>query len=314
MNAPVEFEAPVSDQRLLRALIRGALKLFFRSLVRPPMPIAGQRAVLKVLTAFSPRPRGVVRAAATLGGRPCEWHQPAHAEGHVLLYLHGGAYVIGRPQTHRAMCAALAAGGRMKVCALDYRRAPEFPYPAARDDAVAAYEGLLNAGYRAEQIVIGGDSAGANLALVTSLALRQRGLAQPAALLCFSPLTDFTFAHWHRPPTGDPMLHPRWVEQAAALYCPPGLPRDDPGLSPVYADLAGLPPLMIQVGEDEILLNDSLRLAKQASAAGVAVTLERYPGLWHVFQANVGRLRAADRALERAGHFCRSQARRRTTF
>lgn len=307
MNAPVEFNAPAAEQAVLRSLLRGVLRVLFRGLVRPPMPIAGQRLVIRLLTAVSPPQRGVARTAESLGGRPCEWHRPAQPRGSVLLYLHGGAFLIGAPHTHRAICGSLARRGQFEVCALDYRLAPEFRYPAARDDAVAAYQALLASGYRAEQIVIGGDSAGGNLSLITCLRLRDLGLPLPAALVCFSPVTDFTGEHLHNPPAGDPLIHPKWVEQAIGLYCPANVARSDPGLSPLFADLQGLPPLLLQVGEDEILLNDSLRFAGQALAAGVQVRLERYPGLWHVFQAHTGMLKAADFALGRVVGFLRER-------
>lgn len=307
MTASADFTAPAAEQMLLRGVLRGALRLLFRGLVRPPMPIAGQRLVLRLLTASTLTPRGVTRSAATLAGRPCEWHRPPAGSGNVLLYLHGGAFMIGGPETHRGICASLAKRAGIDVCALDYRLAPEHPYPAARDDVVAAYRALLDAGYRAEQIAIGGDSAGGNLSLVGSLRIRELGLPTPAALVCFSPATDFTGEQMHEPPAGDPLIHPSWIEQAAELYCPADLPRDDPGLSPVFADLSQLPPTLIQVGEDELLLNDSLRLAERAQAAGASVRLERYPGLWHVFQAHVGMLRAADYAIARVAAFLRER-------
>jgi acetyl esterase/lipase len=307
MTASADFTAPAAEQMLLRGVLRGALRLLFRGLVRPPMPIAGQRLVLRLLTASTLTPRGVTRSAATLAGRPCEWHRPPAGSGNVLLYLHGGAFMIGGPETHRGICASLAKRAGIDVCALDYRLAPEHPYPAARDDVVAAYRALLDAGYRAEQIAIGGDSAGGNLSLVGSLRIRELGLPTPAALVCFSPATDFTGEQMHEPPAGDPLIHPSWIEQAAELYCPADLPRDDAGLSPVFADLSQLPPTLIQVGEDELLLNDSLRLAERAQAAGASVRLERYPGLWHVFQAHVGMLRAADYAIARVAAFLRER-------
>ncbi|MGK8436257.1 alpha/beta hydrolase [Ectopseudomonas hydrolytica] len=307
MTASADFTAPAAEQMLLRGVLRGALRLLFRGLVRPPMPIAGQRLVLRLLTASTLTPRGVTRSAAALAGRPCEWHRPPAGSGNVLLYLHGGAFMIGGPETHRGICASLAKRAGIDVCALDYRLAPEHPYPAARDDVVAAYRALLDAGYRAEQIAIGGDSAGGNLSLVGSLRIRELGLPTPAALVCFSPATDFTGEQMHEPPAGDPLIHPSWIEQAAELYCPADLPRDDPGLSPVFADLSQLPPTLIQVGEDELLLNDSLRLAERAQAAGASVRLERYPGLWHVFQAHVGMLRAADYAIARVAAFLRER-------
>ena len=307
MKAPAEFTAPAADQALLRSVLRTSLRLLFRGLVRPPMPIAGQRAVLRLLTAASPAPRGITRSAGNLGGRPCEWHKPQSGRGTVLLYLHGGAYLIGGPNTHRAICSNLAKRGQMEVCALDYRLAPEHQYPAAREDALAAFQELIKLGYKPEQIVIGGDSAGGNLSLITSLRLRDQGLPQPSALVCFSPVTDFSFTQIHEPPAGDPLLHPKWAAQALALYCPAGLAPDDPGMSPQYADLQGLAPLLIQVGEDEILLNDSLRFADKAKAAGVDVRLQRYPDLWHVFQAHAGMLKAADFALAEVVSFLRER-------
>ena len=307
MTASADFRAPAAEQMLLRGLLRGVLRLFFRGLVRPPMPVSGQRRVLRMLTAITLTPRGVSRSAATLAGRPCEWHRTPGSGGSVLLYLHGGAFMIGGPDTHRGICASLAKCAALDVCALDYRLAPEHPYPAARDDVVAAYQALLDAGYRPEQIAIGGDSAGGNLSLVGCLRIVELGLPPPAALVCFSPVTDFTGEQMHQPPAGDPLLHPSWIEQAAQLYCPADLPRNDPRLSPLFADLSCLPPTLIQVGEDELLLNDSLRLAARAEAAGADVRLERYPGLWHVFQAHVGMLRAADRALERVASFLRER-------
>ena len=307
MTAAVEFTPPALSQPLLRAVLRGGLRLLFRSLVRPPMPIALQRGVLRLLTAATPTPRGLSLTPGQIGGRPCEWHRPSEENGRVLLYLHGGAYLIGSPATHRGISATLAKLGQRAVCVLDYRLAPEHPYPAALEDAVAAYRELLAMGYRGEQIVIGGDSAGGNLTLVTALRLQELGLPLPAALVCFSPVTDFSFTHVHQPPAGDPLLNPAWIKQALALYCPPGQDPKAPGLSPLFANVRGLPPLLIQVGSDELLLNDSLRFAEHAKAAGVAVQLEVYPGLWHVFQAHAGMLNAADFAMARVASFLRAQ-------
>lgn len=308
MNASVDFTAPDAGQPLLRAVLRGGLRVLFRGLVRPPMPIAGQRAVIRALTATPVSMRGVTRSRDSLGGVPCEWHCPAQDNGSVLLYLHGGAFLIGAASTHRAITATLARRGGLAVCALDYRLAPEHPFPAARQDAVAAYRALLAQGYASERIFIGGDSAGGNLSLITALELARQGLPQPAGLVLLSPVTDFSGEQMHQPPAGDPLLNPLWMEQAISLYAPAGLDRRDPGLSPIYADLAGLPPILVQVGEDELLLNDSLRLAEAARAAGVPVRLERYPGLWHVFQAHAGMLRAADQALASILAFIRARS------
>ncbi|HLD66228.1 MAG TPA: alpha/beta hydrolase [Pseudomonas sp.] len=294
---------PRLSQRLLTRSFRLAIRLLFRGLVRPWMPIAGQRAVLRALTAGGVAPKGVRRASGSLGGRPCEWQRQVQDNGRVLLYLHGGAYLIGSPATHRTLTAHLAKRCGLAVCALDYRLAPEFPYPAALEDGVAAYRALLAQGYAAEQIVIGGDSAGGHLCLITVLRLKALGLPLPAALVCLSPWTDASATQLHNPPAGDPVLHPAWIRQAVRLFCPAGMDRFDPELSPLYADLSGLPPLLIQVGEDEVLLNDSLRLAERARAAGVEVQLEHYPGLWHVFQSQVGLLDVADQAIARVAGF-----------
>lgn len=307
MTAAVEFTPPALSQPLLRGLLRGGLRLLFCSLVRPPTPIALQRGLLRMLTATTRAPHGLSLTHGHLGGRPCEWQRPAQDGGRVLLYLHGGAYLIGSAATHRGISGILATCSQRAVCALDYRLAPEHPYPAALEDAVAAYQELLAMGYRSEQIVIGGDSAGGNLTLVTALRIRELGLPLPAALVCFSPVTDFTFEHVHEPAGGDPVLNPAWIKQALALYCPAGQDPKAPGLSPLFADVRGLPPLLIQVGTDELLLNDSLRFAEHAKAAGVAVQLEVYPGLWHVFQAYAGMLKAADFAMARVAGFLRTQ-------
>jgi monoterpene epsilon-lactone hydrolase len=306
MPAAAEFTPPALTQPLLRGVLRGGLRLLFRSLVRPPTPIALQRGLLRLLT-ISAAARGITCTRSTIGGRPCEWQRPPGEPTSVFLYLHGGAYLIGSPATHRAITGALAKLGNLAVCTLDYRLAPEHRYPAALEDSVAAYKALLAAGYRAEQIVIGGDSAGGNLALITALRLQESGLPAPRALVCFSPVTDFSLRQLHKPPAGDPLLNPAWLAQAVKLYCPADMPPQDPRLSPVYADLSALPPTLIQVGSDELLLNDSLRFAERAKAAGVELQLEVYPGLWHVFQAHVGLLHAADFAMARVISFLRTQ-------
>ncbi len=295
------------DQDVLRFFFRTGLRVCFRGLVRPPVPIAVQRAVVRALTCCLPQAQGVRREKATLAGLPCEWHWPEVKSSGVVLYLHGGGFVLGGANTHRALVSHLAQQTHMAVVAIDYRRSPEHPFPAARDDALRAYQALLDDGHSPHQIVIAGDSAGGNLSLITGLRLREVGLPQPAAYVCFSPVTDFTGNELHTPLAGDALIHPAWLAQALACYVPAGLARDDPALSPVFADCRGLSPLLIQVGEDEVLLNDSLRMAQQAQADGVDVVLQRFPDLWHVFQAQAGVLWAADRALADVAVFLRSR-------
>jgi acetyl esterase/lipase len=306
---PMNTQTKTKDQAVLRLLLRTGLRVWFRGLVRPPVPIALQRAVLRGLTFGLPQATGVRMERAMLAGMRCEWHRPAQTSCGVVLYLHGGGFVLGGANTHRALISHLAQQANMAVVAIDYRRSPEHPFPAARDDALRAYQALLDGGHSPHQIVIAGDSAGGNLSLITGLRLREVGLPQPAAYVCFSPVTDFTGAQLHTPLAGDPLIHPAWLAQVLALYVPEGLARDDPALSPVFADCRGLAPLLIQVGEDEVLLNDSLRMAEQARADGVDVVLQRFPGLWHVFQAQAGLLRVADRALADVAIFLRPRVR-----
>lgn len=303
MNVHADYTHSNPGQPILSSIIRGVMRLLFRGLIRPGVPIAIQRAVIRILTAAMPVSGGVQRSRELIAGRPCEWHRLPAGSDKVILYLHGGAYLIGSPATHRGLAAALAQTGKRDLCVLDYRLAPEHPFPAARDDAVAAYTALLSRGYEPAEIVLAGDSAGGHLALITALELNRQGQHMPGALVCFSPVVDFTGEQLHAPESGDPLLNASWIEQAADLFCPPGMDRRNPGLSPINADLACLPPLLIQVGEEELLLNDSLRLAEKARIAGVNVQLERYPECWHVFQANTGILKVADIALERVGMF-----------
>ncbi|MBF7731415.1 alpha/beta hydrolase [Pseudomonas sp. N040] len=299
------YEHRSSQQTVIKALLRGMLRLFFHGLVRPPVPVWLQRWIIRLLTMLNHTPRSVVRGQQNIHGVPCEWQHGAASGRRVMLYLHGGAFMIGAPATHRAITANLAALGGMSVCVPDYRLAPEHPYPAAADDCLAVYRGLLELGYQPGQISIAGDSAGGNLALVTALRIRDLGLPLPAALVCFSPVTDFSSEAIHNPPAGDPLINLDWMAQARSAYCPAPLDLHMPGVSPLNADLAGLPPVLLQVGEDEVLRDDSLRFAERARAAGVEVQLQRYEGLWHVFQAHAGVLRVADLALERVVGFLR---------
>lgn len=300
MNWCVELPAPSGAQRLLTAVLRASTRLVFAVGMHPRLSPATQRRVLRLATLIAPRARGVSIAAGRLAGVPCEWLRAGRDNGWVLLYLHGGAFMVGSPQTHRAITSHLAAQSGARVCALDYRLAPEHPWPAAADDALAAYRALLEQGQPAGRIVLVGDSAGGQLTLATALRLRDEGLPLPAALVCFSPVTDLTGETWHEPPAGDPLLNRAWLGQGVDAYCPAGVDRRSALLSPLRADLSGLPPLLVQVGEDEHLLSQSLRLR---DSAGLDLRLEVYPGQWHVFQINCGLLAVAALALRRVVEF-----------
>ena len=225
-----------------------------------------------------------------------------------MLYLHGGAYCVGSPRTHRSITGNLALRSGARVFAADYRLAPEHPFPAAVDDAASSCMGLLDAGVPAGRIVLAGDSAGGGLSVAAALRLRELGRPRPAGLVLFSPWADLT----HRPPApapaGETMLTREMINESAARYLGGRDPRD-PLASPVFGDLSGLPPALIQVGTDELLLGDSEGLQTRFRQAGVESILQVYARRWHVFQMHAGVLADSDRALDEAAAFVR----RRTT-
>lgn len=234
----------------------------------------------------SPLPPGVTVSAATVGGVPGEWvEERGAAPGRpVLLYLHGGGYIACSPETHRPYSSYFALRG-FRVFVPDYRLAPEHPFPAAVDDAVAVYHALLAEGADAARLTVAGDSAGGGLALSLLLRLKAEGAVLPAAAMLFSPLTDLAS-------TGNSitandarcaMFRGANIGKVAGFYLN-GMPADDPIASPLYADLSGLPPLMIHVGADEVLLDDSTRLAERARAAGTKVEIKVWPVVPHVWQ------------------------------
>ena len=216
-----------------------------------------------------------------------EWIEPANAVSrNVILYLHGGGYCICSLDTHRGLAARLAMASQARLLNIDYRLAPENPFPAALEDALAAYKWLLEQGIPAGQIAIGGDSAGGGLTLATAVSARDESLPLPAALFLLSPWTDLTFSgesHRSRKKV-DPMFG---GENGSLDFAPAYLGGQDPGnplISPLFADLHGLPPTLIHVGNDEILLDDSTRLEENIRAAGGDARLEVWEGMWHVFQ------------------------------
>ncbi|MFF6509470.1 alpha/beta hydrolase fold domain-containing protein, partial [Pseudomonas aeruginosa] len=203
------------------------------------------------------------------------------------------------PRTVARRCAA-------EVCAVDYRARPGTSgSPAARDGRPLGGSTwhCSEAGHSPRRLLLAGDSAGGHLALSLALELKARGLPLPAGLLLFSPWTDLGCQRLHTPAAGDPLLSRAWLESAVRLLLPADAEPGSAALSPLHADLAGLPPLLVQVGEDELLRDDSLRLAQRAGEQGVAVRLQRYAGCWHVFQAHAGVLASADRALDEAAAF-----------
>ncbi len=285
---------------------RDALDALLRSAPRaetPPTPEEQREGFAAALT--RPAPDGVVSRRTVLGGRPALELDPDTASGPGrLLYLHGGGYVVGSPDTHAGLAGELARRAGLRAVSVDYRLAPEHPFPAAVDDGLAAYRELLSTGTDPRDLVLAGDSAGGGLGIATLLAAREAGLPQPAAVALFSPWADLTLAGGSiRSKEGaDPIFTEADVRAYADLYVGAG-DRATPLASPVFADLAGLPPLLVQAGANEVLLDDAVRLAGRAGADDVEVTLEVGPGLPHVYQLHYGRIEEADAALDRAARF-----------
>jgi acetyl esterase/lipase len=297
------------DQRLIAGVTRGLMRAMVRPTFRAGRPIEQQRRRVARVGRLTPTPRGVEFRTTICGSVPGESVTvPGTAPaGRVILYLHGGGYCVGSPATHRVMTGHLASRATARVFAAAYRLAPEHPFPAALDDAVAAYSGLLAEGAAPSEVAIAGDSAGGGLAVATALRLGQLGVPLPAALVLFSPWVDLGLGALEAPPPGEILITRPWLAECARFYLA-GSPTHDPLASPIHADLRGLPPTLIQVGTDELLLTDSRRLQAALVAAGVEAELQEYPRRWHVFQMNAGLLADADRALDAAGAFIRSRA------
>lgn len=243
-------------------------------------------------------------------GVPGEWVIPAGAGSErVILYLHGGAYNAGSTRSHRALAANIAYASRARALTIDYRLAPEHPYPAALTDAFSAYQWLLESGIRPEQLVATGDSAGGGLTIALLVALRERGIPMPAAAVVLSPWTDLTDSgeSWQENVKADYMINGPKLKEAARLYLKDVSPRT-PLASPVYANLHGLPPLLIQVGSEEVLLSDSMRLAENARLSGVDVTLDVWEGMQHVWQFAASLVPEARQAIEKIGEFIRAHS------
>jgi monoterpene epsilon-lactone hydrolase len=271
-------------------------------------PAAVARQQFQDMLAAIPAPEGVDFETSAVGGIPAVWSRTAGAsQDRVLVYLHGGGYVIGDSWGYRPLWSGLAAASGARGLGLDYRLAPEHPFPAAVDDAVAAYRGLLDAGYAPGQIVLAGDSAGGGLIIAALIEARRLGLPMPAAALAISPWTDLEFKGESiaSKAAEDPSLTLDGLVNCARQYLG-DRPAREPLASPIHADLSGLPPLLIQVGSAEILLDDAVRLARQAGAAGAKVRLEIWPDMPHVWHAFGFMLEEGAEATARAAAFLRA--------
>lgn len=273
---------------------------------RAELPLAERRKVMDGNAQQFPMPAGVAVEAADLGGLRAEWHIPAGLAGErrTILYFHGGGYVMGSPVSHRHITGRLALAAQARILSVDYALAPEHPFPAAVKDGVKAYRWLLDQGQAPHLIAIAGDSAGGGLTMATLLAARDEGLPMPAAASLISPWSDLTCGTgtYVSRAEADPMITPDGIRELAAIYLAGADPRD-PLASPNFADLKGLPPMLIQVGDDEVLLDDSLHLAARAREAGIEVRLDVAPGMIHVWHAFYQMLPEGEAAIVSIGDY-----------
>ena len=275
-----------------------------------PRPVGwrARRERLDEVGAVWPVADDVRLEAADLDGVRAEWSiVPGGDPSRVLIFFHGGGYCSGSIVSHRRMVTEAGRAGGLRTLAVGYRLAPEHPFPAAFDDALTVWRRMRKDGYAANRIAVGGDSAGAGLTLALAGELKRAGEELPGCLWLASPWTDLTLsgATLATKAAIDPLIHKEYLEELADAYLPAGMDRANPRVSPLFADLSGLPPTLIQVGSAETLLADSTRFAAAAGAADVRVTLEVWPHMIHAWPMWNARLEPGRRALANAGAFMR---------
>jgi monoterpene epsilon-lactone hydrolase len=275
-----------------------------------PRPVGWgeRRARLDEVGSIWPVADDVALEAVDIDGVPGEFSiVPGSDPSRILLFFHGGGYCSGSIVSHRRMVTEAGRAGGLRTLAVGFRLAPEHPFPAAYDDALTAWRWLRKQGIAAKQIVVGGDSAGGGLTLALAMRLRDAGEQLPGCLWLASPWTDLTMsgATLETKDAVDPLIHKSYLGELADAYVPAGMSRADPRISPLFADLGGLPAMLIQVGSAETLLDDSVRFAGAAGAADVAATLEIWPGMIHAWPLWNAKLEVGRRALVRVGQFVR---------
>jgi epsilon-lactone hydrolase len=280
-----------------------------RGAVPPELDPLAMRERLEQMSKLMQLPPDVATEPTTVDGVPAEWvSTPEAHEDRVVLYLHGGGYVMGSLNSHRDLAGRVSRAAGARVLNVDYRLAPEHPHPAAVDDATAAYRALLAEGYDSGDVAIAGDSAGGGLTVATLVALRDQGDPLPAAGVCISPWVDLEGIGDSMTTKADvdPMVQRDPLVRMAGFYLGDLHPRT-PLAAPLYADLSGLPPLLIHVGTAETLLDDSTRIAERAREVGVDVTLELWDEMIHVFHAFAPILPEGQQAIEKIGEFLRAR-------
>ena len=263
------------------------------------------RAGMEAMVPFFPLAEDIQCEKVDAGGISAEWVvAPGAADDRLILYLHGGGYVMGSINTHRELVSHISRAAKARVLIIDYRLAPEHPYPAAVEDAKAVFQWLLQQGFDPARVVVAGDSAGGGLTVATLLALRDDKIPLPAAAVCLSPWVDLEACgeSMTTKAEADPMVQREAILKIAEAYLG-GAGARTPLAAPLYADLQGLPPLLIQVGTAETLLDDALRIAEKAKGAGVEVTLEAWEDMIHVWQYYASRVPEAKKAVEGIGRF-----------
>jgi acetyl esterase/lipase len=270
-----------------------------------PINVEQNRKDLEKRVFLFRKPRKVEVEQVSIGGIPCEWLFPPLCDKNcVIIYLHGGSYNAGSPNTHRGLAARIGMASKVPVLSIDYSLAPENPFPAALEDVISVYSWLLEQKVKSDKIIIAGDSAGGGLTLATLIKLRNENIALPAAAVCLSPWTDLAL-------TGDSietkaevevMITKTELQQSAKLYLG-DTDSKNPLASPIYADLKRLPPLLIQTGTEEIALDDTIRFVEKAKEAGVDVTSDIWSGMWHVFQIFGNLMPESKKAIEKIGKF-----------
>ena len=277
------------------------------TLAKPEASLDEMRANALGFSQLTAEPEDVRYESVDAGGVPAQWIIPTGAvEDRVLQYVHGGGYVLMSAETHRKLVGHIAKAIGCRALNVDYRLAPEHPHPAAVEDSLTAYRWLLGQGIEPGHIAIAGDSAGGGLCLSTALKIRDEGIALPAALVPLSPWTDMagTGESMTTRADLDMIVTPNAIVQLSQVFLAGGDPHD-PYASPHYADLKGLPATYIQVGDEEVLLDDALRFAAKARQAGVDVHIDVFPEMQHVFQIAAGNLPEADDAIEKIGTWLR---------
>ena len=276
-------------------------------LTSKPRPVgwAERRARIEEVGSAWPVADDIALTPATVGGVRCEWSlAPGSRDANVLIYFHGGGYCSGSIVSHRRLVTEAGRAAGVRTLAVNYRLAPEHPYPEALQDAMAVWDALRAQGIPAERIVIGGDSAGGNLTLVLVHALRERG-ERPACAWLLSPWSDLSMSgqSMTTKDSVDPLIHKSYLEELADAFVPKGMSRNDPRVSPLFGDPTGFPPTLIQVGSHETLLDDSVRLGGALGAADVPVTLEIWPQMIHAWPMWNAGLADGRKALANAGTF-----------